>query len=248
MKPIGATITPVDVIEREELINSSKSSLPEDLNLLLDNKTLQLGTNPINLPEKLNWIHSSCVLPNSFQWIEQELTFSQEKDQALQSIESYLKPLNLPSRLISLILTTADELIMNAFFDAPVENGVVLFKNTPRGVNIKSPSPVRLLIGHNGEEIVLSVKDQYGSVNPKSIVKHLKKTFTEDGYVEPTNGTGAGVGLSLCVKRNTSLVIKVNQNVESQFTAFFPIVKSFKDYLEKSQIISLHIQNTNLNK
>lgn len=227
---------------------SSPQNLVKDLDRLLLNQTLFLPKQEtLGFDEKISWTQQPSGLPQSFTWHSFKLHHSFEKEAVINQIIQSISHLNLPSRLISLIITTADELIMNAFFDAPVKDQTVLFKHTPRNQNIKSEKTVEVNLGINHQEVALHVKDGYGSVNPQAIVKHLKKTFIEDDYQAPS-GTGAGIGLSLCVKRNTSLLIKVNPGVSSEFLTFFPIVKNFKNYLEKSQIIALHSQNTTSDK
>lgn len=226
-----------------KIIHSSKTDLLTHLDLLTE-KVILVGDEAIGLEEKMSWLNSASYLPDSFTIKPFTLNQSKEKDKTLESVLDLLNSFSLPSRLNSLIISCCDELLMNAFFDAPVSDGIVTHKNTHRSVNINSAKPVQLIIGYNDQEIALSVIDQYGSVNSNSIIKHMKKTFTEDSYQEPTRGTGAGIGLSLCVKRNTSLLIKVIPQQSSQFTAFFPIVKNFKEYLEKSQLIGIHIEKT----
>ena len=223
------------------IIQSNKTDLISHLDLLTE-KVILVGDEAIGLDEKISWLNSASFLPDSFTIKTFTLNQSKEKDQVLESVMDLLNYFSLPSRLNSLIISCCDELLMNAFFDAPVSDGIVTHKNTHRSVNIDSAKPVQLIIGYNEQEIALSVIDQYGSVNSNSIIKHMKKTFTEDSYQEPNRGTGAGIGLSLCVKRNTSLLIKVIPQQSSQFTAFFPIVKNFKEYLEKSQLIGIHIE------
>jgi hypothetical protein len=228
----------------EEIIFSSKELLAQDLDCLLTNKIIIIeNKEKENFNKKITWLNENKPLPEGFKFTQINLEYSHDKKQALEDLAVAIKPL-LPSRMVAVALTTADELIMNAFFDAPFENGKVLFKNLPRHENVKSPKPITLTLGTNGQELAISVEDNYGSVNPNAIVKHLKKTFVSEQYFEPSTGTGAGIGLSLCVKRNTSLIIKVSPGYKSQFVAFFPLVSNFKSYLEKSQIISLQIQNS----
>ena len=226
-----------------DVLFSSKEKLSTHLDLL-NQKTLIIGKEPLILMEKLDWVLTNKKLPNSFSFESIKCFESFEKNKMLEQLTKYLLQFNLPSRLVELILSTTDELLMNAFFDAPVDNGKVIFKDTPRYMPVTTSNPVELIMGNNGEEIAIAVVDQFGSVNQSSIIKHLKKTFVNKDYIEPVNGTGAGIGLSLCVKRNASLFIKVDPTVQSQFTVFFPIVDSFKSYLEKSQIISVHIKKS----
>lgn len=224
----------------KDLVVSDKKSVSSHLHLISE-KVLVIGDHPVGLDDKLNWLTNQDFLPASFTFETCQASRSYQKKDLLIFLDSYLHRFNLPTRLKDLIITCADELITNAFFDAPVENGKVIFKETDRNAEVES-KPVTLVVGFNDQELAVSVIDQYGSVNPLSIINHLKKTFTETSYLEPKSGKGAGIGLSLCVKRNTSLLIKVSPSQQSQFTAFFPIVNNFKSYLEKSQIIGLHIE------
>lgn len=222
------------------LIVTPPEQILENLDLLLDNRLLLVPKSEaiIELDAKTSWFHNGTTkLPRDFTSSSFLLKQSDQKKWALGVIGNKFTSL-VPERLLNLIQTTCDELIMNAFFDAPVENGVVLYKNTPRTQLIKPPRPVEVVMGESEHEVAISVTDFYGSVNSGSIVKHLKKTFQIENYTAP-KGEGAGLGLSMSVKRNTSLFIKVTPGESSQFVVIFPKVENYKTYLEKSQLIGL---------
>lgn len=227
----------------EEPVNSLIITPPEqileNLDLLLKNQLLLVNKiQPMELDSKIDWFYNSPhKLPKEFSLSHFLLKQSDQKKWAMGVIGNKFKSL-VPDRLLNLIQTTADELIMNAFFDAPVENGQVLYKNTPRSTLVKPQKPVEVVMGESEHEVAISVTDFYGSVNVNSIVKHLKKTFQIENYTAP-KGEGAGLGLSMSVKRNTSLFIKVVPGVSSQFVVIFPKVENYKSYLEKSQLIGL---------
>jgi hypothetical protein len=221
------------------LIITPPDQVLANLDLLLNNQLLLVPKlKGIETQSKIDWFFkTNHKLPKEF--ITQTLLLKQsdQKKWALSAIGNKYKSV-VPDRLLNLIQTTCDELIMNAFFDAPFENGVVLYKNTPRTSLIKPPKPVEVIMGESDTEVAISVTDFYGSVNAHSIVKHLKKTFQVESYVAP-KGEGAGLGLSMSVKRNTSLFIKVTPGEASQFVVIFPKVETYKSYLEKSQLIGL---------
>lgn len=219
-----------------EVKESNKTQLPEDLHFISQN-LLVVGDNHTNLENKQKWINESSLLPEGFTFHEMILLNSYDKKEALAELETFLRKHNYNSRLEGLIITTADELITNAFFDAPKEAGKVIFHNTPRSQNISS-RPVKVIIGQNHNEIAVSVIDYFGSIEVPKLTSHLQKTFNKKEYQAP-QGEGAGIGLSLCIKRNVSLLIKFKENTYSQFTAFFPKVDNYKEYLEKSQILGI---------
>jgi hypothetical protein len=231
VKEPETTVSPLIITPPDQILGN--------LDLLLNNQLLLVPKlYPIDVDQKLQWFYQNPnKLPLDFTTTQLILKQSDQKKWALGVISSKFIDL-VPDRLLNLIQTTSDELIMNAFFDAPVENGVVLYKNTPRTALIKRPKPVEVILGESATEVAVSVTDFYGSVNAHSIVKHIKKTFQLENYTAP-KGEGAGLGLSMSVKRNTSLFIKVQEGVSSQFVVVFPKVENYKTYLEKSQLIGL---------
>lgn len=227
------------VQETSAFVLTPPDQIVENLDLLLNNGLLLVPKlYPMDLEAKTNWFYNqNQKLPADFTSTKIILKQSDQKKWALGVIGNKFQSL-VPSRLLNLIQTTCDELIMNAFFDAPVENGLVLYKNTPRTQLINPPRPVEVIMGESEKEVAISVTDFYGSVNNHSIVKHLKKTFQVEDYTSP-KGEGAGLGLSMSVKRNTSLFIRVVPGEASQFVVIFPKVENYKTYLEKSQLIGL---------
>ncbi len=224
------------------ILFSSKEDLINDINSISSN-VIVVGEEPAFFKEKMEWINSESIFPSSFNFKTILLNQSNQKNNTLSMIDHYFSKINLPDRLINLINFCTDEFITNAFFDAPCDDkGTVLFKNIPRHENVVLPKPVQVCVGFNETEVAVSVKDFYGSINPNSLIKHLKKTLIKQEFQEPSSGTGAGIGLSLCVKKNISIVIKLDPKNSSEFVVFIPRVDNYKTYLEKSQFLFLKIK------
>lgn len=212
------------------LIETSPDKMFENISLI-ENRLILSGINHLNKEEKIEWFKSQNKLPTSFVMNEFVINQYDDKYHILNVVSNFLNEFELSARLKQLILTVSDELVSNAFLDAPTDNGV-----------IKNQKDIDFLFGHNNNEIGISIVDYYGSLQVQKLIKHLTQNYTHNEYVPPVDKEGAGLGLLLCLKRNVSVLIEYKENEWTKFTAFFPIVSSYKDYLGHGQMVGLNVK------
>lgn len=164
------------------------------------------------------------------------------KKELLKKIEDQLQKWGFSQRTIDQLNISADELLMNAIFDAPTDgNNNPLYKKTNRGEIVPILKPIILTLGFNGTTGVISVEDSWGSLNQKSLSKHLSILNEYKNYQINDNG-GAGIGLSQTLQRGISLVFKTQKGVYTQASMFFTKSESHKDFQQQSQILITQIK------
>ncbi|MEK7692205.1 MAG: hypothetical protein AAB425_14410 [Bdellovibrionota bacterium] len=139
---------------------------------------------------------------------------SDDKPILLNHLETLLhSKLDLPGRIGNQIITAADELILNALFDAPVEpgTGAQIHAKVARDAYVAPPPdrPCRFETGTlgGGKWIGVSATDSFGSIDRGKIARLISRDFTKSTYHVETNHEGAGIGLSSVLKKGGSLSI-----------------------------------------
>ena len=217
--------------------DSFKNELPSGFSTEKD--TYVFG-NVINLSEKQNLAKNNNIYPQGKKILNCLISESHDKDKVLEKINDYTLNLDISSRIKSLIDLSSDEIIMNAFFNAPMMGGKFMYKNIDRKQNVFSPKPVSVSLIDQTDELVLCVKDSYGSLNVEQLISKINNNLKSEEYMFPSEGSGAGIGLSFLVLKNISLIIRVIPNVSSEFILFFPKKSIYKDFSKNGKIIAIN--------
>jgi hypothetical protein len=155
---------------------------------------------------------------------------SEQKARLLEALGDYAEATGMPSRLTTLAHTVADEFLMNAIFDAPVDTeGKPLFADRPRSLPTELPEPhtVRFSYCCTGGALALAVYDSFGSLSPETVRKNLLRTLT-GGKDQIRRGTeGAGVGLYMAFGALSDWIINI---VPGQGTEMIGIIRTHGTY------------------
>lgn len=140
-----------------------------------------------------------------------EITSTHDRLRALAELTSLIDGMNLGRRQQAAVLLAADELILNAVHNAPVDGHGQrylreLSRDTPRELVGRERPRVRW--GCDGRVFAISVRDAYGSIEPDTIVRYLGKSVATGGQVR-SEGAGAGIGLAMTYAAVTQLVFDV---------------------------------------
>lgn len=165
------------------------------------------------------------------------LNYSSDKARMLQETELLVNQKKISTKAKHLILSAVDELLMNAFFDAPVDElGHVLFKNADRAEILTSPKPIYLEVFFQENFVAVCVTDNFGSVNEQSLKKHLLKAQV-NLYSNPQSGTGGGIGLASLWQRGVSLGFKQEEKKFTQALAVIPLIENSKIFHQQNKFI-----------
>lgn len=151
-------------------------------------------------------VHSTleAARPRLLDWLDDEvegrrvrMVHSERRIERLERMRAYLTDKGISARTIEQLADSAEELLTNAFYDAPVAAGVVagpISRETP--VTLPDSSACDLAYGAQGDLAIVRIKDPFGSLTRKRLVQVLMRCARSDGQVQvdETMG-GAGLGL-----------------------------------------------------
>jgi hypothetical protein len=137
----------------------------------------------------------------------------------------YCNRMGLRKNFIRAVNVFCDELLMNAFFDAPCNAlGQPLYESSPRTERIiLGPlEAARMEVASDGQRLVISVSDPFGAITRQTVLKYLDRCFKGD-EIDYTNETkkGAGLGLYFCLNVVSHFIINVRPGVKSEFIGIF---------------------------
>jgi hypothetical protein len=169
---------------------------------------------------------SSGQRPRLLDWLGPEvqgrrihMTQSSRRAERLERMGDFFASKNVSSRTIDLLRDAAEELLTNAFYDAPVAAGVVK-KPIPRTQEVWLPpeSGCDMVYGCSDDLAVVRVRDPFGSLSRTRVVEVLNRCARKDMQVEVDESMGgAGLGLWRIVSVASFVAISVVSNHHTDF-------------------------------
>lgn len=169
-----------------------------------------------------------------------QMKSSKEKIAIVDAIKSYSSKAKFGSRPTTLIANCADELIMNAVFNAPVDPfGKKLFDTTPRDLDfaLTGQHEVSVSVGYDGKVLALMVSDLYGSVDKDKIIFHISSAYSHSEY-RVKMIAGAGLGLSNIFQTGGSLVFNVEKGNRTDVVALFERTENYRAFKDQFRFFS----------
>ena len=167
---------------------------------------------------------------------------STEKQTAIERVSDFLAGHGFPTRIANRIATATDELLMNAIFDAPVdETGQVIYKHTSRAAEIKLEGrhAVQLLMGFDGKFAAVSVIDRFGSLQKHLLTDKISRTYKDNAYQISNSSAGAGLGVFTVFHSGVSLTYFTQPDVRTESIIFFKKTDSVREFKEQFHFLSL---------
>ncbi|MCM2277423.1 MAG: hypothetical protein NDJ89_05050 [Oligoflexia bacterium] len=164
---------------------------------------------------------------------EVHLKHSREKATTLGQVEEFLTELGLHSQIIRLGVEAADELLMNALFDAPfAANRGYYRRDTDRAESfpLLENEQVRVCMAANAEIVGISVTDPFGSLSREQVLKHLCQDLRFSEYLPPEGRSGAGLGLYRVNQQTVALLFSSKPGVKTEVSIFLSNSKSYREF------------------
>jgi hypothetical protein len=139
---------------------------------------------------------------------------SQEKPFLLNELEYFLNQYTGLMDIKDICLQSADEMISNALYNAPVnQTGKKLYEKTPRDV------PVQLLTGlHNNlfacfspTKVIIGCEDPFGSVDLERVLERLKEVYPKNKAGTLDTKSGGGLGLNFMTTNSSNFYMYCQQ-------------------------------------
>lgn len=168
-----------------------------------------------------------------------------EKRAALVEVAGYARAVGARAQLVTRIASVADELLMNALYDAPaIRRGVsrklrVDKHAAPR--TLEAGDVALLSYACDGRYLAVSVQDAYGELHKEAMVEHLCRARAERGrpLLAQSETGGAGLGLYLVLSAVTRFVANVEPGKRTEVICLFDLRRGEREAHAWAQ--SLHI-------
>lgn len=156
---------------------------------------------------------------------------SDEKSQLLQSITEFLEENQKTANFLEAAHTIADELIMNAMFNAPVNlDGQPLFMNKDRLDTVTLPhgKKAKIFLTHDSRRLLIGCEDPYGSVNRFKLLSQLVKVHKDTASAPSLGIGGAGLGCKMMIDHSCGFHVVVKKNAKTLVCCALPLGVSFR--------------------
>ena len=160
------------------------------------------------------------------------ITCSTERAKLIEDMQAHLESLGVRSRITERAGSVTEELLMNAIYDAPVENGVHHYAHLPRttAVNLKPSEQGELRFAVDGMFAAVSVSDPFGAFTMNILLDYLEKNTNSHGESIQVSGKGgAGRGLHHIINNSDLVVFNVRANAKTEVIALFSLDPNAKD-------------------
>jgi hypothetical protein len=171
------------------------------------------------------------------------LQSSHQKKSIADEMRTKLIDLKMHDGVVNAAVSAIDELIMNAFFDAPVdENGLQLYANTDRSELIQFDDiteSVLTRLSTLGDFAALQVTDSFGSANRVSLLTHACRSLSRTSAAFGQNAKSSGLGLAMVLGSGGSLKYRVKSGERTEANVYFRTNSRPNEVKSQFQFISV---------
>jgi len=165
----------------------------------------------------------------------------------VEHVKEWAESLGLRSSIVKRVEILTEELLMNAIYDAPVdEKGQRLYNHKTRTERVVLPvmQAACLEFGSDGRRVAISVTDPFGSITRDLVLKALSRCFSQRDINHLGESGGAGLGLYFCYKHVDSLIINLDPMQRTEFIGLIDIESTVKESKMADTHTALHFFNT----
>jgi len=147
------------------------------------------------------------------------------KSACLAQILRLVEQVDASARLRASIEQCVDEMLMNALYDAPIDaRGAPLFAriSAKERTELRSEQLVTVRYACDGRQLVVSVRDAFGTLKRDTVLRHLHKGLHAAEQVDRKVG-GAGLGLYLMANSSTMVHFHVVPGVATEALCAFDL-------------------------
>ncbi|MSP61376.1 MAG: hypothetical protein EXR72_13725 [Myxococcales bacterium] len=151
----------------------------------------------------------------------------QEKARAIAGISEFAGAMGVRRKYRESIEQVIDELLMNALYDAPVdERGKPVFADVPVKDRITMRVEEKAVVQYacDGDRFCLSVRDAYGTLHKPTILAFLEKCLHTqgDGQID-RKASGAGLGLYLIANAASQVAFHIFPGTATEVVCSFDL-------------------------
>ncbi|HWU86603.1 MAG TPA: ATP-binding protein, partial [Kofleriaceae bacterium] len=148
-----------------------------------------------------------------------------EKALCMAAVAELVAQAGVPRRHREPIEQCLDEMLMNALYDAPVdEQGQHIFAGVPTNVRVTLRTEHRVAVQYacDGTRFAVAVRDAFGSLERRIVLRHLHKGLHAEQKIDRKAG-GAGLGLYLMTHAATAVSFHVLPGISTEALCVFEL-------------------------
>jgi hypothetical protein len=165
-----------------------------------------------------------------------------EKTSVLEGLKKFLLGAQLGERNLDTVVTAADELLMNAIFDAPVdEMGTRISIGTTRTspIRLQGRRRIKMKAGYNLTHVAVEVRDFFGSLEQTRLFDKLSEVYGLNDYKVDQRSAGAGLGLANVHRSGGSLIFHCEAGELTAVTVLFARLETAQKLRDHFRFIQL---------
>jgi CRP-like cAMP-binding protein len=150
---------------------------------------------------------------------------SEDRPRLLEDMQNYFLNLGLRSNISDRAAMVAEELLMNAIYDAPVaDDGKSLYNHLHRSqkVDLQKSAQGKFRFACDGMLAAVSVSDPFGGFRMETLLAYLERNYAPGAFeVQESGKGGAGRGLHSIIENSDLVVFNVQKSHRTEVIAFF---------------------------
>jgi hypothetical protein len=169
-----------------------------------------------------------------------ELKRSTHKNAAIAAIQNTLTGLGVPSRLSKSVAQAIDELVLNALFDAPVDEYGKRYRHAETrdsDFTLSEREQIQIEFAMGPNYAGICVADRFGSIERSRVFGSVRNYLRMSD--EPEAKYVAGFGLQGIMRSGLSLMLLSQPTHRTEAMVFFPIVRDFKEFRNGFKFFSI---------
>jgi hypothetical protein len=206
----------VDIMQSSDRVAGMMVAEDFDMKLLSAMATRVLAGDIFGLEKHVPWgaqIHSYLVGDY------------QEKSLCIAQVSEFAETMSVRRKYRESIEQCLDEMLMNALYDAPVdEQGRPIFSEIPTKTRISLRVEQKVVVQYacDGKQFVVGVRDAFGTLDRATVLRYLHKCLHSDQQIDRKAG-GAGLGLYLITNSSTGVYFNVLPGVATEAVCTFDL-------------------------
>jgi hypothetical protein len=149
----------------------------------------------------------------------------QDKSLCIAQISEFAETMGVRRKYRESIEQCCDEMLMNALYDAPVDDeGKPIFAEIPTKTRISLRVEQRVVVQYacDDRHFALSVRDAFGTLERGTVLAYLAKCLHQTDQIDRKAG-GAGLGLYLMVNSATVVLFNVLPGIATEAVCVFDL-------------------------
>ena len=145
------------------------------------------------------------------------------RSKAIQTVLDFAEGAKMRRQVRSAIGQVCEELLMNALYDAPVdEEGRQIFAEVdPHDrTKMRTPRPVSIRYAATDDMFAVAVRDRFGRLAKNTILAYIEKCITSPNQIDRKT-YGAGLGLYLVANAAATYVVNVAYGIATEVVCTF---------------------------